>query len=109
MGPSPFLVAWAIIPPSTTMVAPLMYVASSDARKAMVPATSSGWPCLPRGAMRISAACGTPSGSWNCERRGVSMPPGQMQLMRTPLRPNSAASARVSITTPPFKAQYAAL
>ncbi len=37
------------------------------------------------------------------------MPPGAMQFTRTPRSRYSSASARVSCTTPPFEAQYAAL
>src|SRR5947209_5478802 len=39
---------------------------------------------------------------------GVSMSPGQMQLMRMLSRPWSSAMARVNWTTAPLEAQYAA-
>src|ERR1019366_3526769 len=75
----------------------------------IVAATSRGWPIRPSGMMRVSACWLTPSGRLNCAMSGVSTPPGQTQLTRTSLRPYSTASARVSWTTPPFDAQYAAL
>ncbi len=47
-------------------------------------------------------------GGMKLPSRGVSTPPGQTALMRTPRRPNSTARARVSMITAPFDAQYAA-
>ena len=49
-----------------------------------------------------------PSGIVKPRESGVSTPPGATAFTRMPRFQYSIASARVSCTTPPFDAQYAA-
>src|SRR5262249_53430923 len=80
------------IPPSTLMTSPVTKPAPSDARKATMPATSSGWPRRPTGML---AAANASRSSWvvstlarSCS---LTMAPGATQLTVTPLEPSSMA------------------
>lgn len=46
----------AVSPPSTTSVAPVMYAARSEARKAHIWAMSDGWPTSPQGILAPMAS-----------------------------------------------------
>src|SRR2546429_221380 len=88
-------------PPDTSITAPLMYDASSEASQAYVFAISSGLPSRPIGTFS-SIILMTLSGM--CARIGVSMNPGQIALARMPLRPSSRAQVLTIPITPHFAA-----
>lgn len=94
-------------PPSTSIAAPVMKEAASDARNKAARANSSGL------AMRFKAwrlarwamASGVP---FICAAIGVSVPPGSSALIRTDWGPNSAANACVKPISPDLLAAYGA-
>src|SRR5689334_2561908 len=97
---------YAVAPPSTGSATPVTYDASSETRNSAAAAISSGRAKRPSGG-RAGADSATLIDFENARRRGVSVPPGQMQLTRTPDGASSRASERVSRITPAFDAQYA--
>src|SRR6185295_8705660 len=88
-------------PPETSITAPLMYDASSEASHAYVFAISSGLPSRPSGTLS-SIILITLSGI--DERIGVSMKPGHIAFARMPLRPSSRAHVFIMPMTPNFVA-----
>ena len=93
----------AVIPPSTTNVAPVTNDDSSEARNRAARAISSAWPNRPTGMWTNlrSRRAGSASSS---ARSGVSMGPGHSALARIPFRANSTAISRVMDSTPPLLA-----
>jgi pimeloyl-ACP methyl ester carboxylesterase len=75
----------AEMPPSTSMVAPCIIDASSEATKATVAATSSGRTGAPAGVPAVSCSIT----SLDASLPGVSVAPGATVLTRTLLGPNS--------------------
>src|SRR5262249_6949069 len=91
-------------PPETWITSPVMYSASSLARKAATPATSSGFPR--RGIGSVGATRST--SVWKCGSEvspGVAITPGAMQLTVTPNFPSSSASDRDRPITPALDAE----
>src|SRR5687768_13069517 len=84
-------------PPETSITAPLMYDASSEARNAYTFATSSGVPRRRKGTRSVSCSrtfCGIVSRMW------VAIKPGATALHRIPFGPNSRAQVLTKPMTP---------
>src|SRR3989344_8621409 len=91
-------------PPSTTIVLPVIYEDSSDAKNNTALEISSGFPILFIGTGAIIAS--NPLGSiFEAATPGVSIAPGAMQFTRIPKGANSKAIACDIATIPPFEAQ----
>ena len=88
--------SWASRPPSTGSVAPVMYVASSEIRKATAAATSCGVPTRASGTIAPRFGAGV--------RPRASMSPGATALTRMPWGARSTASALVIASIPPLAA-----
>src|SRR5580658_7139047 len=71
------------------IVCPVIYEASSDSKKAIRAAISSGRPTRPSGIRLLARA--TISGGTLARKVGVPIIPGAMALHRTPRRANAAA------------------
>src|SRR5690606_24209499 len=74
-----------VMPPSTRTTSPVMNDASSDARKTISWATSSGWPKRPRACILFQVAINVSASSVSSKIRsfiGVMMVPGATALMR---------------------------
>src|SRR5262249_14696939 len=82
-------------PPSTGSATPVMKPASSDARKSIARATSSGVPGRASGQTWFQAVI-VASMSYPPRVMGVSMKPGQTQFTRIPWRAPSTAAICVS-------------
>src|SRR5216684_774888 len=95
------------MPPSTTIMAPLVQVDSSEARYKARLTISSGRPKRPLGlrARRTALASGLVSSQ--LVMRGVSIGPGQIAFDRMPCGPNCTANDFVSAITAPLLAVYA--
>src|SRR5690606_13603490 len=85
------------------MLAPVMYEASDEARKATTAATSSGCPTRPRA---VSAPTRAKDSGDGFRHDSVRMGPGRTALTRT-AGPYSTASWRASAQSAPFVAAYA--
>jgi pimeloyl-ACP methyl ester carboxylesterase len=94
----------AEMPPSTSMMAPCIIDASSEATKATAAATSSGRTGTPAGVAAVICSITSLAASLP----GVSVAPGATVLTRTPRGPNSAAQARVSCSSAALVAVYRA-
>ena len=79
------------MPPSTTMLVPLMYAASSDRRNRTTDAMSSGWARRPQRACARSGAPAPRAAASRGASRGVSTAPGQTELTRMPSGPSRRA------------------
>src|ERR1700684_2602076 len=95
--------AWS--PPSTGRITPLTKTASSLARNAITPATSSGVAALPIGRRSRKAAM-TDSTFSRSIVASVEVRLGATALIRTPREPYSRAKARVKFVTAPLAALY---
>src|SRR6201999_2878758 len=89
----------ALSPPSTVSVVPVTYEASSEARKRMQAATSSGLP------IRRAGIAFAMSPSSTSSVKAVSISPGATALTVTPRRAASAATVLVKPITPAFEAE----
>ena len=92
------------LPPDTDSTCPVICRASSEARKAMALATSSGCP------RRRSGVAAADSSSVVLRLRSthsVSVVPGAMALTRMPSGPSSCASTFVNTCSPPLVVAYA--
>ena len=87
-----------MLPPSTTSVWPVMYAASSQARKATAAATSRAVPARPTGVER-------PAMSSRSVDEAVAIQPGCTELAVTPPRALSCAIARIIPSTAAFAAE----
>ena len=82
--------------------------ASSDAKKQITAATSSGLAIRPSGYSEAISffVCTASSAAASCaSKSGVSTSPGQTALTRMPYGPNSSASALVNVFSAPLAAQ----
>lgn len=90
-------------PPLGLIVSPTKKLASSEQRKAIAAAISSGRPRRPWGVpirtAPISGSVSEPETSW------VSTKPGAIALTRTPCWISSLATVRVKARMPPFAAE----
>src|SRR5512135_739955 len=100
---APRCAQWINMPPFTSRVTPVQYLASGLARNTMQPATSAGSP------MRFSGICSRMpfmrSSGISPLLMSVAMRPGVTQLTRMPSMPNSRAIARARPSTPAFAAE----
>ncbi len=90
----------AMIPPSATIVVPVTYDASSDARNSTTLAISIGCPQRPIGIASSERLAMSGKRSRDFRIGGVRMIPGHTALYRIPLRAYSIAVARVRFITP---------
>lgn len=91
-----------VAPPSTTIVCPVMYAASADARNSIAFAMSSGSPIRASGMSR--AICAATDASPRLPAAGVRIIPGSTPLTVTWRRASSSAAARMKPFTPAFDA-----
>src|ERR1700722_14747830 len=89
-------------PPSTSITVPCTNMASSLARYTAAWAMASGIPLPPAGVPRIMPSAGSSASPPDSPGAGVRITPGDMALTRTPAAPNSAAHARVRVSTAPL-------
>src|SRR3569832_2069761 len=96
------------MPPSTTMAAPLVHEASSEARYSAMLTMSSDLPkrCIGMRLRRLAFSAGSLKS--HAESSGVSIGPGQIAFERMPLGPICTARDFVSAMTAPLDAVYAA-
>ena len=97
------IISYKFHPPATSSVAPVMKLASSEARNAMAEAISAGSAILPSGVSAIIISLNL--GLMTSLMVGVSVNPGRTAFTRTPLEPHSRASDFVRPIKPAFAEQ----
>src|SRR5512139_492179 len=99
-GHGAFLCQRFTYPPSMTMLRPDTQLAWSEHSHTTASATCGGWPSLPPGISRWTAAASLGLESKNCCVRGVSTIPGHTALQRMFLLLYSSATDLVRPSTP---------
>src|SRR4051812_15349183 len=96
---------YSVSPPHAKSVWPVMYEASSDARKAKTPAISAVSAARPSG-MWLSTSARAAGSSVQTLLRGVTTAPGPTALTRIPAEAYSSASVFVRFSRPPLLTEY---